>query len=198
MALAITIALHVALVAGLLAIKVVEAVKQYTVPIQLQDIEEKPKTTPTEVPIEVPLGKPVAHVPDPDVRFADVPVEDTIVATVDVLPDVGPLEVQRDTGAIVPTLPDTPLRFEAVRPTDDYYPPAAIRMAIEGAVIIRACTDARGHLVGMPSVVSSSRASLLDAAAIKWASEALRFQPATQAGRAIAACKEFRVSFRLH
>jgi len=197
MALAVTIALHVALVAGLLAIKAVEAVKQYTVPIQLRDIEEKPKPTPAEVPIDVLLGKPEAHVPDPDVRLAEVPVEDTIVATVDVPPDVGPREAQRDPVAIAPAVPDTPLRFEAVRPSDEYYPPAAIRMAIEGATIIRACTDARGRLVGTPSVVRSSRASLLDAAAIKWASEALRFQPATQAGRAIEACKEFRVSFRL-
>jgi hypothetical protein len=40
--------------------------------------------------------------------------------------------------------------------------------------------------------------SLLDAAAVKWASEALRFQPATRGGTAVASCKEFRVSFTLH
>jgi TonB family protein len=94
--------------------------------------------------------------------------------------------------------PDTPLRYQAVRPSDDYYPPQAIRRAAEGAAIVRACVDAAGRLSGTPTVVRSSRESLLDVAAIKWASEALRFQPATQGGVAIAACKEFRVSFTLH
>jgi hypothetical protein len=71
-------------------------------------------------------------------------------------------------------------------------------MAAEGAAIVRACADAGGRLSGNPTVVRTSRVSLLDAAAVKWASEALRFQPATRGGVAVASCKEFRVSFTLH
>jgi hypothetical protein len=39
---------------------------------------------------------------------------------------------------------------------------------------------------------------LLDGAAVKWAREALQFTPATHAGAAVAACKDFRVNFTLH
>jgi TonB family protein len=197
MALAITIALHVALVAGLLAMKVVEKASQYVTPIQLKDIQEVRRPIADLKPIEPVLGKPVA-VPQTIPDLPDFPADDAIVATiVDVPQDIAPADTSRGVGAI-PAIPDTPLRHQAVRPSDDYYPPQAIRMAAEGAAIVRACADAGGRLSGIPTVVRTSRVSLLDAAAVKWASEALRFQPATRGGVAVASCKEFRVSFTLH
>jgi TonB family protein len=196
MALVVTIALHVALVAGLLAIKVVEKVSQYTTPIQLRDIKDVRKPIPDVKPIVPVLGKPVA-VPQTVPDLPDFPADDALVATIVDLPqDVPSADARRIDNT--PSLPDTPLRYQAVRPSDDYYPPQAIRMAAEGATIVRTCVDAGGRLSGAPSVVTSSRQSLLDAAAVKWANEALRFRPATRAGVAIASCKEFRVSFTLH
>ena len=67
-----------------------------------------------------------------------------------------------------------------------------------GAVIVRTCVDASGHLSAMPQVVTPSSSPLLDTAAVKWAGEALRFTPARRGGVAVASCKEFRVNFKLH
>jgi TonB family protein len=197
MALAITIALHVALVAGLLAMKVAQVVADRTaVPIDVKWLEEKRPTLPPAELIKPRLIDP-GTVVVPDNPVPQVLQEDSISLPPDTgrvaqtLPDELPLDVT--------SLPaDMPLRYQAVRSPDDYYPPQAIRMAAQGAAIVRACVDAGGRLSGKPTVVASSRQSLLDAAAVKWASEALRFQPASRGGQAVASCKEFRVSFTLH
>ena len=197
-ALAVTIALHVALVAGLLALKVVEAVKDRATPIQVTNIAEKPKPIPVAQPILPVLGK-LAAVPQPLLDLPDFREAETIAAlAVDIPRDVIAATAPNGVEADVAVVPDTPLRYRAVRPAEDFYPPQAIRMAAEGAAIVRACVDAGGRLSGVPAVVRTSRTALLDAAAVRWASEALRFQPATQAGVAVASCKEFRVSFTLH
>jgi len=197
-ALAVTIGLHVALVAGLLAIQVVKELRVNTIPLQMKDVEEKPRPVRVETPIVPVLGQ-FAAVPQPAVdlpAFADA--ESITAQVVDIPPDVVAVEPSRGSGAGSAVIPDTPLRYQAVRSSDDYYPPQAIRMEVEGAVVVQACADVSGRLSGTPTVARSSRSSLLDAAAVKWASEALRFQPATRAGAAVAACKEFRVSFKLH
>ena len=181
MALFVTIGLHVALVAGPLAIKVVGELKVNSIPLQLNNVEEKPRTVPVETPIVPRLGKFVA-VPQPPMDLPDFQDAETIAArVVDPPADVVPVETARGDGRGITPLADTPLRYQAVRPSDDYYPPQAIRMEIQGAVIVRACADASGRLAGTPTVVKSSRAPLLDAAGVKWASEALRVPPASQA-----------------
>ena len=198
MALTITIALHVALVAGLLAIKVVESASQRPTPIQFHEIKIERPAVPDVHPLDPVLGAPAA-VPQPIPDLPDFTLDDSISAEVVNAPrEVIVIDVPQvvDTGPVM--VADTPLRFQAVRPSDDYYPPQAIRMAAEGAAIVRACVDSAGRLSGVPTVVHTSRMSLLDAAAVKWASEALRFQPATRGGVAVASCKEFRVSFTLH
>jgi len=197
-ALAVTIGLHVALMAGLLAIKVVGELKVNSIPLQLKNVDEKPRTVPVETPIIPVLGK-FAAVAQPPVDLPAFPDAESITARiVDPANDVVPVDNPREGGAGITPIPDTPLRYQAIRSSDDYYPPQAIRMAMEGAAIVRACVDAGGRLSGVPTVIKSSRTSVLDAAAVKWATEALRFQPATRAGTAVASCKEFRVSFTLH
>jgi TonB family protein len=198
MALTITIALHVALVAGLLAIKVVESARQGATPIQFHEIRDERPAMPEVQPIEPVLGKPTA-VPRLIPNLPDFPIEDSISAQVmDASRQVIPIDVPQYVDTTTVMVADTPLRYQAVRPSDDYYPPQAIRMAAEGAAVVRTCVDSAGRLSGAPTVVRTSRVSLLDAAAVKWASEALRFQPATRGGAAVASCKEFRVSFTLH
>jgi periplasmic protein TonB len=196
-ALAITIALHMALVAGLLAMKVAQvAAERATEPIGVNWIEEKRPPIPPENHPR-PRLREVGTVVTPDIPLTLIPMEDSITLP----PDPGPVaqaEPEFTPASVTLAVPDTPLRYQAVRPSDDYYPPHAIRMEAEGAAIVRACVDAAGQLSGRPTVVRTSRESLLDGAAVRWASEALRFQPATRAGVAIASCKEFRVSFNLH
>jgi TonB family protein len=198
MALTITIGLHVALVAGLLAIKVVESAKQGVTPLQLQEIRNERPPVPEVKPLDPVLGEPAA-VPQPIPDLPDFPIDDSISAeVVDAAREVVEIDAPLSVDATTVMVADTPLRYQAVRPSDDYYPPQAIRMAAEGAAVVRACVDSAGRLSGAPAVVRTSRVSMLDAAAVKWASEALRFQPATRGGTAVASCKEFRVSFTLH
>jgi TonB family protein len=97
----------------------------------------------------------------------------------------------------VPDIPPTPLQFRAVRPADDYYPSASQSMQEEGLAIVRVCVTPAGKLDGKPVIESTSGSARLDAAALTWAREALRFTPATERGVPVAACKGFRVNFKL-
>jgi hypothetical protein len=75
--------------------------------------------------------------------------------------------------------------------------PRGVVFENDAPVVAGAGVDARGEITGRPTVSRGSGSSRLDAAALSWASESLRFQPATSAGTAIAACKGFRVKFAL-
>jgi TonB family protein len=188
---AVIIGLHAALIAGLMAWKIAEAVSD-TSPstIKLAWVNEPEKAKPTPVvtkAAEVPLAPLEVTVPVPvEVDTPpDVPVDSTAIAAT--------AQSDADSAAV-----DTPIQYRAVRPANDYYPPQAIRMSQAGAVVVRTCVDASGKLSSTPQVVKPNGSALLDGAAIKWASEALRFTPATRGGVAVASCKDFRVNFQLH
>jgi protein TonB len=85
-----------------------------------------------------------------------------------------------------------------VRSADDYYPAASLRLQESGTAIVQVCVAPSGRLEGAPAIQQSSGSPRLDAAALKWAREALRFTPATRGGVPISACKGFRVNFKLH
>jgi TonB family protein len=187
--LAVIIGLHAALIAGLMAWKIAEAVSDKgptAIALAWVNEPQKPKPTPvitkaTDVPLEpleVTVPVPVEDTPP------DVPVDSTAIAAT---------ASDSDSAAV-----DTPIQYRAVRPANDYYPPQAIRMSQAGAVVVRTCVDAAGKLSSTPQVVKPNASPLLDGAAIKWASEALRFTPATRGGVAVASCKDFRVNFQLH
>lgn len=187
----VIIALHVAFIAGLMAWRIAENVSDKSATaIKLAWVTDpsKPKPVPTvtkpaEVPLK-PLDEVAVPIPEPQVDLPQAEAGTTaLTASAD------------DTAG---NAVDTPLQYRAIRPADDYYPPQAIRMNQVGAVIVRACVDASGHLTSTPQVVTPSVSSLLDAAATKWAGEALRFTPATRGGVAVASCKDFRVNFKLH
>jgi len=93
--------------------------------------------------------------------------------------------------------PAVPLSYVVTKPINEFYPPGSIRLSEEGSSTLQVCVTANGMLAGAPTLQASSGYARLDAAALKWASEALRFTPARRAGRAVPACKGFRVTFRL-
>jgi TonB family protein len=84
-----------------------------------------------------------------------------------------------------------------VRSPDDYYPATSIQLQEEGVTVVNVCVGPAGRLEGAPTVRSSSGSRRLDAAALKWAGEALVFTPATRNGAAVSACREYRVRFTL-
>lgn len=198
MVLMVTVALHAAAISALLAWRITEGKSIKTAPDLIVNWLDPERPKP--VPNPVTNNNPLVGIPMPAPQAPPRPIEfdssDTAPAGQAGTPD--PQMGTAGPQAPVPVVVQTPLRFQAVRPSDDYYPPTAIRLEQQGSVIVRACADAAGRLSGRPGVVSGSRHRLLDEAAVKWAAEALRFTPATRDGAAIAACKEFRVNFTLH
>jgi len=188
LAFAIVVGLHIAAVAGLMVWKIAETVIVVpNVSIAVTSLEQqRQEAKPTPVKVQLEEFTPVEQV----IEVQPIEIEaTTALEPPAATPPAG------DTGAISSST-DTPLRYRAVRPADDYYPPNAIRMEQAGDVILRTCVDARGKLSSAPTVVRG-RTALLDAAAVKWAQEALRFTPATRGGVAVDACKDFRVQFKL-
>jgi TonB family protein len=154
----------------------------------------RPPIEPARIPVQL---QQVQHIepllPDP-LPFAPEGVsrDDAItVVTTGGSAEAG-VEVTR-----VPAVAPTPLTYRSRRPTDDFYPPVSIRMAEEGAAVVRVCVGAGGDLRGIPQVERSSGHARLDAAAVEWAREALTFMPATENGTPVASCKAFRVRFAL-
>jgi len=193
-----TVALHVAAISALMAWRISEATSKPSVERLVISQIEQPRQKELVKPVEQTTLERL-RVPTPEGPPDLVRIQDDLVLTGEpISPDVQVAAGSSDPGIQVAAIPETPLRFRAVRPSDDYYPPNAIRLEQQGLVIVRACVDATGRLSGLPRVVSGSRYRLLDDAAIVWAGEALRFTPATKGGVAVDACKDFRVNFKLH
>jgi TonB family protein len=90
------------------------------------------------------------------------------------------------------------LSYQALRSPDEFYPAQSIRMGEQGVVEIEACVASNGRLDDVPSVRTSSGHARLDAAAVQWAQQALRYRAATSNGVPMRSCKGFRVYFRLN
>jgi protein TonB len=88
------------------------------------------------------------------------------------------------------------LTYTTLRSPDAYYPPMSRQLG-ELAWLVRVCVNRDGSRDGTPALKTTSGFSRLDQAAVKWATEALRFKPAVQGGSAVHACQGFRVKFRL-
>jgi len=158
--------------------------------------------------------KPVE--PPPEVLPPELVPSDALVVLPPVLP--GPVIGKEvlptapvDTGITLPAaaepiagtpgtnaeIPATELQSRAVRSPDDYYPATSIQLQEEGLAVVNVCVGPTGRPEGTPTVRRSSGSRRLDAAAVKWASEALAFTPATRNGAAVSACREYRVRFTL-
>lgn len=94
-------------------------------------------------------------------------------------------------------VPSTALVSRARLSPDDFYPATSISLQEEGVSVVRVCVGPTGRMEGRPTIQRSSRIRRLDDAAIRWASEALEFTPATRNGAAVSDCKDFRVVFKL-
>jgi protein TonB len=195
------IALHALIISALMTMRIMPDVQSPQVPLigRIDPPREIPVPPPPEIPVT--MAKPrvtMPQVPAPIVKFPDADVVAPYVAPVETGP-VDPVPAQTGAGENpVPAIPATALQFRAVRPADDYYPRASLKLQEEGTAIVQVCVTPAGKLDGNPVIRSSSGSSRLDAAALKWAREALRFTPATRGGVAVAACKGFRVKFTLH
>lgn len=164
------------------------------------------RTTTQPPPEPLPLRDPQMRNPAPvELPRPAGPVFPTVTSTVIQratdsttwqVPDVPLPAANAGSNVVVPA--PTELRFEAVKSTDDYYPTTSLQLHEEGAAIVRVCVGADGQISGRPVVESSSGSRRLDAAAVAWTRDALRFTPATREGRPVSACKGFRVRFNIN
>lgn len=89
------------------------------------------------------------------------------------------------------------LTYTTLRSPDVYYPPMSRQLGESGVAVVRVCVNGDGSRDGTPVLQTTSGFPRLDQAAVKWATEALRFKPAAQGGSNVHACQGFRVKFRL-
>jgi protein TonB len=191
-ALVLIVALHALVIYAFLSVFVPPKVPSLPPPLQWHVIDKvlRPDPAPARDPFRFrpTRGQPV---PVPPLPLPPLGSAENAAGPVAASSESGSLDSAAGAG------PTVPLSYTATRPIDEFYPPGSIRLGEEGVSILRVCVGANGALSAAPILETSSGYSRLDAAAVKWAREALRFTPAQRDGQAIPACKGFRVTFRL-
>ncbi|MDQ2640724.1 MAG: TonB family protein [Pseudomonadota bacterium] len=199
MVLLLVIGLHALAIASLMAMRIPLDVKappglQWIDPVVPEKlIDPPPQVVPPELVPSDAIVVSIPVLPGPVIGkevLPSVPVETGINLPATVEPIVG-------TPGANAEVPATGLQSRAVRSPDDYYPATSIQLQEEGLTVVNVCVGPAGRLEGAPTVRSSSGSRRLDAAALKWAGEALVFTPATRNGAAVSACREYRVRFTL-
>lgn len=201
MVMVVTIALHAAVIAALMAIRIMPEVLHPPGSIVASFDPPPDQQPPPPQALDVPVSRMPVVVPVmPQFDLPpDIPASESALVPPSEPAGANPADVFQGNGSnVVADIASTPLQFQAVRPADDYYPPASLRLQEEGQAVVRVCVAPTGRMEGAPSIEQGSGSPRLDAAALKWAREALRFTPATRDGAPVAACKGFRVNFRLH
>jgi TonB family protein len=202
MVMLVTIALHAVVIAGMMMMRVMPELRppdRHLLPID-NVVEPPPVEKPQQLQVPDPILTTPFTPPPIAIRPVDIPLDISDNAVVLPPQNTGPVAAVATDGpgtATIPDIPSTPLQFRAVRPADDYYPSASQSMQEEGLAIVRVCVTPAGRLDGKPVIETTSGSPRLDAAALTWAREALRFTPATQRGVPIGSCKGFRVNFKL-
>jgi TonB family protein len=80
--------------------------------------------------------------------------------------------------------------------TEDYYPPAEIRMGHKGMATVRVCTDDKGRLTAAPTLAGTSGFPGLDQGALKLAQAGSgRYRAASEDGHPVSSCYPFRIRF---
>ena len=193
------IALHALVISALMAMRVMPDVQPPEVVLTGRIDPPPPEIVPPPPELPVTLAAPPTTQPVP-VPLVIIPQPE--VAPYVAPPEAGPVESMPPmigTGTnVAPAIASTALKYTAIRSADDYYPYASRTLQEEGTAIVKVCVAPTGRLDGSPVIQATSGSARLDAAALKWASEALRFTAATERGVPVGACKGFRVHFRLH
>ncbi len=207
MTLMVVIGLHALVITALIAARFVPPLIKPAEPRLQWIIEPPPDPLPPEPQPSLATPQlPVVVMPIIDIpNVIVIPVEPVQVVPATEGPSI-PAEPVAVVGPVTTAAPVTPaparaateLQYRMVRPSDDYYPDTSMQLEEQGVAIVRVCVDASGKITGTPTIQTSSGYKRLDRAAVRWASESLRFTPATVDGVGVAACKGFRVNFDLH
>ena len=194
MVMLVIIALHALVISALMTARLVPDITQTKSTLTAYFLPQQKRIDPKPLDLQphpqLTLDKPI-YVPQPKV---DLNPQTPVARNV---PDAIPEQPVLDAGPSKVQVASTPLQYRAVRDADDFYPSVSLSLQEEGAAVVKVCVAPSGALDGKPVITRSSGSSRLDAAALRWAREALRFTPATRGGEPISACKDFLVNFTL-
>jgi TonB family protein len=191
----LVVGLHALVIAAMLMAKItIDAKPALTAfkPITPVDVEppppDPPKLMPTVEDVPTTIVTPIV------LPYITEPMQQP--HTIEI-PRIGDVEIGRVSGEPsdgIPTIQPTDLTYKAIRSPDEYYPPSS---QAQGVAVVKTCVGPSGRLESRPVIERSAGDRQLDAAAVRWASEALVFIPATRNGSPVSGCKGFRVRFSL-
>ena len=190
------IGLHAVIFYGFTTGFVRTVLHEVTPPIVVMPYEPRPIKAPP--PLAPPtLVKPPIRIDKPEIPIVDVP-DDPVVQNVTTDPVIG------DPPVISQPLPTKAVNRvlggpgKAFPNTDDYYPPAEIRMGRTGIATVQVCTDDKGRLTAAPTLAQTSGSAGLDAGALKLASAGSgRYRATTENGQPVSSCYPFRINFQM-
>jgi TonB family protein len=168
--------------------KVVPPMFEIVIPVVPKPTDPPPQLTPPtlsdpRIVIDRPLVPPV--IDDDPVAPRDVTTEVVGIQPSQV-PSVPKKEVNRMLGGPGKAFPNT----------DDYYPPAEIRMGRKGVATVQVCTDDKGRLTAAPTLAQTSGSTGLDEGALKLAKAGSgHYRATTEDGRPVSSCYPFRIKF---
>jgi TonB family protein len=189
------IGLHAVIIYGLATGLVPQVIKKVVPPMiaVITPVVPRPKDPPP------PFTPPTLRSPPIIIDKPLVPpvVDDDPIAPRDVttgLVDVPPRQVQTLPPKAVNRVLGGPGR--AFPNTEDYYPPAEIRMGRTGIATVQVCTDQTGRLTAAPTLAQTSGSAGLDQGALKLAKAGSGHYRATmEDGRPVSSCYPFRIKF---
>ncbi len=170
-------------------------------PVETKIIEEEkpPEEPPPPPPPPVDATPPPPYIPPVEVQVQLPPPVNTITAEVkETPPPVTPPVMAPPTPAAPPGIPGTrpAINPKLTRPANDFYPSGSRNDKEEGFVVVKCNVGLDGKCTN-PSVDTSSGFPRLDEAAIKYATQGVRFVPGTEDGKPVAMTHMFRVAFKL-
>jgi TonB family protein len=192
-AVAAIVGLHAVIIYGFATGLVHRVVEVIAPPIVVMPYVPKPKEPPP------PLAPPTLEQHPIRIVSPEIPLD----------PVIDPVGVQDlTTGPIADHLPgiETPPATmvnrvlggpgKAFPNTDDFYPPAEIRIGRTGISTVQVCTDDKGRLTAAPTLAQSSGSAGLDEGALKLAKAGSgHYRATTEDGRAVSSCYPFRIKF---
>ena len=159
-------------------------------PIQTDIVEEVKAEKEPPPPPPPDFEKPPVEVPPPDVQI-QMPVEAPATTAITAVaatahPPAPPRVSNRVAAKLGKNFPNS----------EDYYPAASKRLGEEGSPTIRVCVGPDNKLTEAPAVARSSGSARLDEGAVSLA-KAGRYIAATDDGKPLASCFDFRITFKL-
>jgi protein TonB len=170
-------------------------------PVETKIIEEEkpPEEPPPPPPPPVDATPPPPYIPPVEVQVQLPPPVNTITAEVkETPPAVTPPVMAPPAPPAPPAVAGTKptLNPRLSRPPDEFYPNGSRVDKEEGSIVVK-CSVGLDGKCGSPTVETSSGFPRLDEAAIKYATQGVRFVPGTEEGKPVAMTHMFKVTFKL-